>query len=254
MATFVPPVPAAQSSPLTVLITGTSRGIGLEMVRQYASAFTGNVVIAAARTPSPALTALAKQHSNVHIVTLDVSDEDSIRASLPQVEAVTTHLDLLVNNAGIHGPDDGRHPLKATKAQLADVFNTNVIGAVLVTQAYLPLLLKSSAPKVVNVGSTMGSNVNAAAFGKMYVSLTYGTSKAALAYATTVFRFAAPTVTFLCVHPGWIDTDMGSGTVMGKAPDTAHDSVQAFRHHVAEKKLDNSGEFVDITTGKAVPF
>ena len=254
MPTFTPPTPAAQTAPLSVLITGTARGLGLELVKQYAEAFASNTVVAGFRNPSDALKALASKHSNVHLVTLDVSDEGSIRASVPQVSAITAHLDLLINNAGIHGPDEARDALKVTKAQLTDVFNTNVVGAVLVTQAYMPLLLQSSAPKVANVGSIIGSNAVAARFGPQYYSLTYGVSKAALAYATTASRFAAPKVTFLCLHPGWVDTDMGSGSVMGKAPDVASDACQAIRHWVAEKTLENSGEFIDATTGNIIPY
>ena len=256
MPTFTPPQPEAQSSPLSILITGTARGIGLELVRQYAAAHPSNVVVAAARAPSPALQALAAQHSNVHVVVMDVSDEASITASVAKVSAITPHLDLLYNNAGIHGPEEARDPLKASKAQLTEVFDTNVCGVVLVTRAYLPLLEKADSPKVVNVSSTMASNVTAVQAGQhyKYVSLTYGMSKAALNYATTAFRMAVPKVTFLAIHPGWVDTDMGSGGALGKAPDVVEDAVQAIRYHIAQKKLENSGDFFDVTTGNILPY
>ena len=253
-AAFIAPIPALQTAPLTILITGASRGLGLELVRQYATAHTDNVVIGAVRSESSstALSELANLLRNIHIVTLDVADEVSIKASVPQVTAITPHLDLLYNNAGIHGPDEARDPLKATKGQLIEVFNTNVVGVVLVTQAFAPLLAKSKDAKVVNVGSGMGSNAGAVKFGTNYTSLTYGTSKAALNYVSTVFRFALPNVTVLTIHPGWVDTDMGA--VLGKAPNTPETSIQAIRHYITEKKLENSGEFLDVTTGNILPY
>ena len=132
------------------------------------------------------------------------------------------------------------------------MFEVNVVGQLLVTQAYLPLLRQSTVGgKVINVSSALGSHTYAAVFGKPTVS--YGLSKAALNFLTTVFRHAVPEVTFICVHPGWVDTDMGRGS--GGAPPTqTKDCAQAMRYYVAEKGIKDSGLFLDIPSGQPIPF
>ena len=209
MPTFTPPTPVAQSTPLSILVTGASRGIGLELVRQYAVAHPSNIVIAAARNPStPALASLASTHLNVHPIPLDISSPASITAAVPLITALTPHLDLLFNNAGIHGPDDGRDPLRVSPTHLSEVFHTNVTGTVLTTRALLPLLTASPhGAKVVNLSSSMGSIARSSQLATEhgYLSLTYGCSKAALNYATMVFKHAEPKVAFLAIHPGWYD-------------------------------------------------
>ena len=248
------PVPKPQSSPLTVLVTGASRGLGLEFVTQYATAHAGNVVFAGARNPSSAtaLKALAAQHSNVHIVPLDVDSEDNIRASLAHVDKVTDRLDVLINNAAVSGGAEAMDPITVSAKLFTSVFNTNVVGPLLVTQTYLPHLRRSPAPKVLNVSSVGGSNGLAAmiaAHGHMMAS--YAVSKAALNLLNTTFCHAVPTVTFLAVHPGWVATDGGSAG--GTAPTRVDQSVQAMRYYIAEKGISNSGEFFDIN-GDAVPY
>ena len=138
-----------------------------------------------------------------------------------------------------------------TSAQFNEVFATNVTGVLLTTQAYLPLLRKSSNPKVINVSSALGSNIYANAFGKPTTS--YGLSKAALNYLNTAFRYAEPKVAFISIHPGWVATDMGKAAG-GAPPTSTPDSVQALRFYIAEKGIANTGEFVDMMTGNAVPF
>ena len=245
------PVPAAQAAGLTVLVTGAARGIGFELVQQYARAHADNVVIAGVRTASAAVVKRFSGLPNVHVVQLDVASESSIRASVAEVSRRVQRLDLLFNNAAIVGEPEGRDPTSAPAAVFTSVFNTNVTGVLLTTQAYLPLLRQSPNPKVVNVGSGLGSHQLANAMGSVFVS--YGVSKAALNYLTTCFRYAEPKVTFVCISPGWVATDMGNEG--GRtAPTQTADAVQAIRYYAAEKGISNSGEFFDVITGQQVPF
>ena len=96
------PVPKPQSSPLSILITGASRGLGLQFVQQYSQAHDKNIVFAGVRNPASAteLNAFAALRSNVHIIPLDVDDEQSIRDSVKHVEKVIDRLDVLINNRG----------------------------------------------------------------------------------------------------------------------------------------------------------
>jgi NAD(P)-dependent dehydrogenase (short-subunit alcohol dehydrogenase family) len=245
------PVPKPQTTPLTVVITGASRGLGYELVVQYATAHKDNVIIAGVRNPSAEALKPFSAHSNIHIVHLDVADESSIRASVKEVERFTDHVDVLINNAGIFGGAEGVDPTTATAAQLVEVFNVNVVGVVLTTQAYLPLLRKSSAPKVINVSSGMGSNELVNVLGRPV--LAYGMSKAALNYATSAFRYAEPKVTFLAISPGWVETDMGKANG-GKPPVSPSDSIKAIRYYIGEKTAANSGEFFDVMSGKLIAY
>ena len=253
--TFSGPVPIPTASvALTVLVTGASRGLGLELVRQYAAARPDNIVFAAVRSPekaSDALTTLAATASNVHIVPLDVADEGSIRSSVQHVSRATDHLDLLINNAAVVGEAGARDALTVTASQLTAVFHTNTVGPLLVTQVYLPLLLRSPhSAKVLNVSSAAGSNARLGSYGTPNCS--YGLSKAALVYLTGVFRSVVPSVTFLAVSPGWVDTDMGNARA--KAPTTVGDAAQAIRYYVEVKGIESSGQFIDTMTGETIPY
>ena len=97
----------------------------------------------------------------------------------------------------------------------------------------------------------MGSNALANAFGRPV--LTYGMSKAALNYTTTVFRYAEPNIAFIAISPGWVETDMGKGSG-GQPPVKIEDSIQALRFYIAEKDIRNSGEFLDVMSGKLIEY
>jgi len=245
------PVPKAQTSSLTILVTGAARGLGFELVTQYANAHKDNIIFAAVRKSSDALSSLAKHNTNVHIVTLDQSDESSIRSSVKQVRAVSDHIDILINNAGIKGDAEAANPLKANTKQMTEVFVTNVVGPLSVVQSYLPLLQKSTkSPRVINVSSGLGSNMYAGAMGE--VDFAYGVSKAALNYMNTSLRYVVKDVTFIAISPGWVETDMGKS--VGAPPTKISDSVSAIRYYISETKLEDSGNFLDVMTGKIIPF
>jgi NAD(P)-dependent dehydrogenase (short-subunit alcohol dehydrogenase family) len=245
------PLPKPQTIPLTILITGGGRGLGCVLVQQYANAHKDNVILAAVRNPNTArhLSDFAALHANVHIVPMDVADEDSVRASVASVSKVTDHLDLLINNAVIIGAADA---LTVNREMFNDVLNTNVAGVLSTIQAYLPYLRRStSSPKVINISAAGGSNVFANRAGPTWFS--YGVSKAALNYLTSCIRLQVPDVTFLALHPGWVNTEGGAST--GGVPPTApSDSVQALRYYIAEKGKEHSGEFIDVCTGEIVPY
>lgn len=245
------PVPKPQTSPLSVVVTGASRGLGYELVIQYAKAHKDNTVFAGVRDLKAKAVQALSAYPNVHVVHLDVSDEASIKSSVKEVERHAKHVDVLVNNAGIYGAPEAGDPTVATGAQLTEVFRVNVVGTILTTQAYLPLLRQSSNPKVINVSSGMGSNAMANALGKP--SLAYGLSKAGQNYATSAFRYGEPKVMFLAISPGWVETDMGKAGG-GQPPVKTEDSMQALRYYIAEKTSANSGEFLDIMSGKLISY
>ena len=251
------PVPAPQKAALAVLVTGASRGIGLELVRQYAEAHSDNLVFAAVRDPSKAsskaVVELAASHSNVRVVALNVDRHDTVQASVAAVRGVTQHLDVLINNAGETSSQQGRSALTVTADEFESVFHTNATGSLVVTQAYLPLLRASrvvGGARVVNVSSALGSTQFATLFGP---TVAYGVSKAAVNYITVVLAKEVPELVFLSVHPGVVQTDMAKNAGI-QAPTTVSDSAQGIRYYVAELGKASSGGFIDIMTGKQIPY
>ncbi|SDQ17165.1 SDR family NAD(P)-dependent oxidoreductase [Quadrisphaera sp. DSM 44207] len=139
----------------TILITGATKGLGFETARRLVAA--GHTVCAGSRDAERGRR--AAEQLGARLVLLDVTDEASVAAAARAVEA-DGGLDVLVNNAGV----EGRRPdgsvvgaAEATAEQARPLFETNVLGVVRVTPAFLPLLQRSSAPVVVNVSSGLAS-------------------------------------------------------------------------------------------------
>ncbi|KAH9848825.1 NAD-P-binding protein [Lenzites betulinus] len=196
------------SDQTTWLITGASRGIGFELVRQLVES-PNNLVIAACRTPAKAtaLEALKKSaQGTLHVIPLDVSDTESIRAIPKELEPILgeSGLDYLINNAGI-GVEDTAFNFDPEAA--LTVLKTNTIGPALVSQVCLPFLEKGKVKKVAHISSTLGSIASADEFGARGIS--YSMSKAALNMLTYKQKLERPDLTFLTLCPGWVKTDMG---------------------------------------------
>jgi len=246
------------------VITGASRGLGLEAVRQLANV-EGNLIFAAARNPDSASdlkSIQAKSDGRVELVTLDVNDKKSIDAAAEAVSKKTKHIDVLINNAGVGaGPNYPDSPEPVTDAKdLLPIFQTNVVGVQLVTQAFLPLLKaaikkndgKDKVPKVVNITSGMGSITQNS--GGM---LSYRVSKAALDMLTSTWAIEVPEVAFLPISPGWVDTDMGQ---MGskiwniKPPLTPEQSIQGVLNVIDKATLEISGKTGLSYDGSTFPW
>lgn len=186
----------------TVLVTGGNRGIGLEFVRQLIA--KKNTVIATARNPVDAIELKALQPAAV--LQLDVSDVASIQQFAADVKGSASHIDLLINNAGVYGP---RSTFKTVTADdMLHCFKTNTIGPLLVVQQlHLQCLLGGAAPSTVaNVTSKVGS-VDDNQSGGGYA---YRASKAALNIVNKSLSIdlSGEGVTCVLLHPGWVKTDM----------------------------------------------
>jgi NAD(P)-dependent dehydrogenase (short-subunit alcohol dehydrogenase family) len=182
------------------LITGANKGLGYETARQLIE--RGHTVYLGARNAERgevAATALGSQ-----FVQLDVTDDRSVATALGVVAEREGHLDVLVNNAGISTAD-------VTGPIAQEVFDTNVIGLIRVTQAALPVLEQSENPVVVNVSSALGSfwavtNPERRQF--HFPSIVYGSSKAAVSMLTVQYAKTFPGMKFNAVEPGFTATDL----------------------------------------------
>ncbi|MBU2549092.1 MAG: SDR family oxidoreductase [Proteobacteria bacterium] len=198
----------AENATATVLVTGANKGIGHEVARRLVEA--GHSVWVGARDAERGREAAAKLGQNARFVQLDVTDDASIREAA-QTVGKAGGLDVLVNNAGIVQPDapnDPRGPLRA-------VFDVNVFGAIAVTYAFLPLLRKSGAPRIVNVSSDLGSLTRATDPDYEFYNLelvAYPASKAALNMATVQLakHLAGTPFKVNAANPGYTATDLNS--------------------------------------------
>lgn len=189
-----------------VLVTGSNRGIGLELVRQCLA--RGDRVLAACRKPGHAteLTKLAGAHpGRLSVLPLEMAKPASIANLASEIAIVTDALDLAIGNAGVLHSGERFGELDA--ARLADSFAVNSIAPLLLAQALAPLLERGEHPVLVNVSSVIGSIASRDAFS----TPGYAMSKAALNMGTRLasFELAARGIVAFVVHPGWVRTDMG---------------------------------------------
>jgi NAD(P)-dependent dehydrogenase (short-subunit alcohol dehydrogenase family) len=179
------------------LVSGASRGIGAEIVRQLA-ADHGFLVFAGARHPEE-----VAEQEGVEPIRLDVTDHSTIDAARERIEADPGRLDVLVNNAGITGPWTDR-AAEEDLDQAHAVLETNLFGAWRVTQAMMPLLRRSDDARIVNVSSGAGqlNDMNGG-----YPS--YRISKSGLNALTRILANEESEIRANSVCPGWVRTDMG---------------------------------------------
>ncbi len=227
-----------QSTGRNVVITGAGRGLGLGLVRCFVE--RGDHVVGTARTPESS-TDLADLAADV--VELDVASDSSITGAAERL-AQLGHIDILINNAGINataagaGTDD-RGPFDIGRAEFMTVMDVNAAGPMLVTRALLPLLRASESSLVVNISSQLG----AMTFGNRAGNdLAYNASKAALNMVTvrTASELESDGVALVCVHPGWVQTDMGGAA----ASLTIEESASSIASTVDGLSMADSGRFM----------
>lgn len=198
------------------LVTGATRGIGLETVRQLAAA--GLHVLLAGRDHARAVAAalpFQAEGLSVEAIALDVTDADSIRRAAQDVANRFGHLDVLVNNAGVFVDDFGLPPSQQSMRSWRDTFETNVFGVIATTQAFLPALRASPAARIVNVSSLLGSlaahtDPSSPIFD--FKMPAYDASKSAVNAWTVhlAHELRDTAIKVNAVHPGSVKTDMNA--------------------------------------------
>lgn len=201
------------------LITGANKGLGYETARRLLE--TGYDVLLGARDHERGR--LAADKLGATFIPLDVTDDASVAAAAEDVAQRFPWLDVLINNAGIVGPRQSLPEVSATDAEAA--FDTNVLGVIRVTQAFLPLLRQARQPRIVNVSSGTGriSWQQQAGWPQEKAPPIYSASKAALTMLTLHYAHALPEIQINAAWPGYTATDLndrqGTQTVAeGAAP------------------------------------
>ena len=193
-----------------ILITGANRGIGLEMTRQLLT--QGNRLVATCRKPRTAidLQDLADQFpEQLTILPLEVTNTISIQSAYNASQRIVDHLDVLINNAGIL---DGNETLATFDPDvMQQTFDVNATGSMRVVTQFLPLLQKGDAAKIINITSQLGS---LQAMTRKWGRYSYNSSKAALNMLTRMLALDLKDdgIAVICVHPGWVQTDMGGAS------------------------------------------
>jgi NAD(P)-dependent dehydrogenase (short-subunit alcohol dehydrogenase family) len=198
------------------LITGANKGLGKETARQLLA--LGHHVLVAARDQAKADAAVAELRSGnnqVDAIVLDVNDAKSAMRAAAHINERFGHLDVLINNAGI-AEDFGTSIEAVTQEAWDKTFATNVSGVLTTTQAFLPLLKKSAAGRIVNLSSILGSiglanDPSSPIGGGTGTGAAYAASKAALNMLTVHLARALSNTSIKvnAAHPGWVQTDMG---------------------------------------------
>jgi NAD(P)-dependent dehydrogenase (short-subunit alcohol dehydrogenase family) len=187
------------------LITGANRGLGRETAHQLAQ--KGYKVILTSRSENGRAVAAEFRAAglDVDFHQLDVADGQSIAELTDYLTDTYDHLNVLVNNAGIHY-DSFQTTLTADFSIVEEAFRVNTIGPWRVSKALMPLLRKSPAACIVNVSSSSGSVADT-----WPGTPAYSMSKAALNMLTVKMAadLEGSTVKVNAVCPGWVRTAMG---------------------------------------------
>ena len=194
------------------LVSGASRGIGAEISRELARDH-GFTVFAGARNPDE-----VEELDCVVSIQLDVTDEDTIYVARERLQSDPGRLDVLVNNAGVYGEPNGAADYPLEDAH--EVLEVNTFGPWRLIQAFLPLLRKSDAPRIVNVSSGAGQ------LSDMYGGrAAYRVSKTALNALTRTLAYDEPDLKINAMCPGWVRSDMGGSAATRSLEEGADTAV-----------------------------
>jgi NAD(P)-dependent dehydrogenase (short-subunit alcohol dehydrogenase family) len=214
------------------LVTGATRGIGLETCRQLAQAGV-RVLLAGrnAQSSTKAAEQLKAEGLPVEPLTLDVTKDTDIANAAAEIKRRFGHLDILVNNAGVLLDDTARKPSEQTLACWRATFDTNVFGMVALTQALMPLLRAAPSARIVNLSSQLGSfglHTDPASPIYGFKIPAYDASKSAVNSWTVhlAYELRDTPIKVNAVHPGYVQTDMNGGAGELDVAQGARSSVQ----------------------------
>jgi NAD(P)-dependent dehydrogenase (short-subunit alcohol dehydrogenase family) len=225
---------SSESSGKVALVTGANKGLGFEMSRQLAQQEL--TVIIAARRLEAAEEAAAKLKSEglkAEAIALDINDSAQIQSAVQEIKDRFGKLDVLINNAGVmlDGEWSTSNASSISIDTIRKTFDTNFFALVEVTQALLPLILKSQSGRIVNMSSIEGSlTLHADSSSFIYDSkpFAYDASKAAVNSFTVhlAHELRNTLVKVNSAHPGWVKTELGGDSAMMDITEGAKTGVQ----------------------------
>ena len=222
----------------TIMITGASRGLGLEFARQFYNEECR--VIATCRNPKDAKE--LNEIGDIDVHSLDVTDDKSVATLADKLRG--ENIDILINNAGVIGQRDGFGKLDYDI--WAETMDTNVFGPMRVAEAFINNVMNSEKKQMIFITSRMGSITEAVP--NAYV---YRSSKAALNMAVKCLsaELGEQGLIAALFHPGHVQTDMGGQA----APVTPQKSIEGMRNQIVALTRDDNGRFLSYD-GHQIPW
>jgi NAD(P)-dependent dehydrogenase (short-subunit alcohol dehydrogenase family) len=229
---------------MRVVVTGTNRGIGLELVKLRL--VRGDQVDAVTRKTEilyedPSWAEQAKPPPSLRIHRCDVSDDAGVRAFA--TELGDTPIDMVINNAGVSGgPHQSQRDLDFADA--LRTYDVDALGPLRISLALLPNLRRGEVKKLVHITSGLGSIADNRS-GGFYA---YRMAKAALNMMSKnlAVELRGEGIASYVINPGWVQTDMGGAS----AAVAVHDSVRGILRVIDAATLEESGEFLDWKGGR----
>lgn len=228
-----------------VFISGANRGIGYELTLQMAN--KNHKIVAGYRDEkrSHLLLETAQKTTNIVPFKVDIAIENELKTLYDFIFNKFGYLDILINNAGVKINSSAR----LNELEWSDIehnFKVNVGGPFLTAKYLYPLIKKGKGKKIINISSRMGS-----------IKLSrgdetpYRLSKAGLNMLTKnqSVQYGHDGITVVCLHPGWVKTDMGGSA----APITVQESAFKILQIIENISLSNTGEFISFD-GNLVPY
>jgi len=219
----------------TIMIVGATRGIGLELTKQYAN--EGNQVIACARDTANAslLNEIASSSENIKIEQLDIADAGSIESASSRIgeEAIDS---VIIVAGWVGGMPDNQTIDNIDIDEWHNTLNINTIGPLLVAKAFKSNLAASGNGNLMILSSQLAASTWP--MGGMYI---YSTTKAAVSKVGQILAldWAEDPIIVSIMHPGWVQTDMGGPT----AEITAEESASGIRNVLSGLTKEDSGNF-----------
>jgi 3-oxoacyl-[acyl-carrier protein] reductase len=227
----------------SILITGSSSGIGAETAR-LAKEY-GATVILHGRIEDEKLKTLAKELDCEYIF-CDVADKITVESEVQRILKKIQKIDILVNSAGIAPAQEF---LEATDEEWLNVFKTNVLGTTHFCQAVIPQMQKNKYGRIVNISSIKGYSINSS-------PTAYSASKAAIINITSALaKQFAPDIAVNAVAPGYTDTPMSLTRTSSQAMEKAKTSLVgrvARPEEIAEAILFLASDKASFITGQTI--
>ncbi|KAK9423410.1 hypothetical protein SUNI508_04304 [Seiridium unicorne] len=261
-----------------VLITGGNTGIGYEAVKALLQSDRPYLILMGCRSPDKAKAAIEQLRSEVpntpstvEPVQIDIASDESIEKAFAHVKASYDHVDALINNAGGQFDWEYKQGSISLRESWNKAFDVNVSGTHVMTHVFMPLLLKSSDPRLLFVTSGLSSLQNTS--NKFYPdaspppagwpkslnfdTMAYRSSKTALnmMMVNWAWRLTEDGVKTWCVSPGFLATGLGNERELLKARGAGHPSIGGnFIKDVVEGLKDADVGKVVHSSGQVQPF
>ena len=213
----------------TILITGSNRGIGLELVKESLS--KNFSVIGTFRNKENSQELFQLSSNNIKLFEMDVVDEKSV---LDVSKNIHNPIDYLICNAGINNGYGSIFDQDHTHEKMLEVLNVNVIGSILTVKHFSKILNKDA--KIILISSIMGVQNHSGSSASIYRASKAAVNNIMISISE---EFKSKKITVVSFHPGWVRTDMGGPNATLSTKESASSLIKNFENLTFE----NTGKF-----------